>query len=63
MFETTAEVSCPYCGETITVFLDLSVESQSYIEDCSVCCRPIRLRANWREAENDFGVEACAEDD
>jgi len=43
MFETTAEVSCPYCGETITVFLDLSVESQSYIEDCSVCCQPMTI--------------------
>ena len=63
MFETTAEVSCPYCGETITVFLDLSVESQSYIEDCSVCCRPIRLRASWREEDNEYDVEAFAEDD
>ncbi len=43
MLETTAEVSCPYCGETITLFLDLSVESQSYIEDCSVCCQPMTV--------------------
>ena len=42
MLETTAEVACPYCGETITLLLDLSVEEQSYIEDCSVCCRPIQ---------------------
>ena len=35
MLETTAEVICPYCGETITLLLDLSVESQTYIEDCS----------------------------
>lgn len=37
MLETTTEVTCPYCGETITLFLDLSIESQSYIEDCAVC--------------------------
>lgn len=43
MLETTAEVSCPYCGEVITLFLDLSVESQSYIEDCSVCCQPMTI--------------------
>jgi cysteine-rich CPXCG protein len=43
MLETTAEVSCPYCGETITVLLDLSIESQSYIEDCSVCCQPMTI--------------------
>ncbi len=43
MFETTADVSCPHCGETITLFLDLSVETQSYIEDCSVCCQPMTV--------------------
>jgi hypothetical protein len=43
MLETTAEVSCPYCGEPITLLLDLSVESQSYIEDCSVCCQPMSV--------------------
>ncbi len=43
MLETTSEVSCPYCGETITLFLDLSIEEQSYIEDCSVCCQPMTV--------------------
>jgi hypothetical protein len=43
MFETTAEVSCPHCGEIITLFLDLSVGEQSYIEDCSVCCQPMTV--------------------
>ena len=43
MLETSAEVLCPYCGELITLMLDLSVEEQSYIEDCSVCCQPITV--------------------
>jgi hypothetical protein len=43
MFETTAEIGCPHCGEIITLFLDLSVEQQSYIEDCSVCCQPMTV--------------------
>ena len=34
---------CPYCGETISMVLDLSVRSQTYIEDCEVCCRPIEM--------------------
>ena len=33
--------SCPYCGESFTTLLDLSVASQEYIEDCQICCRPI----------------------
>jgi len=34
-------VQCPYCGESIDVLIDCSLPSQSYIEDCQVCCRPI----------------------
>jgi len=37
------DVDCPYCGETITLVVDLSVDRQDYIEDCFVCCRPIRI--------------------
>jgi hypothetical protein len=51
MLETTAEVSCPYCGETITLLLDLSVESQSYIEDCSVCCQPMNVSYSTEDGE------------
>jgi predicted RNA-binding Zn-ribbon protein involved in translation (DUF1610 family) len=43
MLETAAEVMCPNCGETILLFIDLSVASQSYIEDCAVCCRPMTV--------------------
>ena len=37
-------VDCPHCGEEITLVLDLSVPSQDYIEDCFVCCQPMRVR-------------------
>lgn len=39
-------ISCPYCGELITILVDGSVEEQQYIEDCQVCCRPIDIRVN-----------------
>jgi hypothetical protein len=35
--------SCPYCGEEISMVLDDSVNRQTYIEDCEVCCRPIEI--------------------
>ncbi|HEY4579813.1 MAG TPA: CPXCG motif-containing cysteine-rich protein [Candidatus Acidoferrales bacterium] len=35
--------SCPYCGEEISMVLDLSVSRQTYVEDCEVCCRPIEI--------------------
>ena len=50
MFEDQDEknISCPYCGERISVLVDLSVPHQNYIEDCSVCCRPMELQI-WVE--------------
>jgi len=40
------EILCPYCNESITLFVDASVDDQDYIEDCQVCCRPIELSAS-----------------
>ncbi|MEE2873242.1 MAG: CPXCG motif-containing cysteine-rich protein [Candidatus Latescibacterota bacterium] len=37
------QISCPYCGEMVDVFVDRSVPEQVYVEDCYVCCRPILL--------------------
>jgi hypothetical protein len=45
------EVRCPFCGETFTILVDPSVESQDYIEDCFVCCRPIRFDVRCEDGE------------
>ena len=39
-----AQITCPYCWETLEILLDLSVDEQDYIEDCQVCCQPISIR-------------------
>ena len=39
-------ITCPYCGESIEILIDDSVAEQDYFEDCSVCCRPIRIQQN-----------------
>ncbi|HLU06517.1 MAG TPA: CPXCG motif-containing cysteine-rich protein [Woeseiaceae bacterium] len=36
-------IACPYCAESMDVVLDLSAGSQSYIEDCEVCCQPMQI--------------------
>lgn len=36
-------IQCPYCGEMIDIQIDTSIATQSYIEDCEVCCQPIEL--------------------
>jgi transcription elongation factor Elf1 len=54
--------ACPYCGETISMTLDLSVDEQQYIEDCEVCCRPIELYVG-AEDEHLIRFEARRGDD
>lgn len=34
---------CPYCWEQVSVLVDVSQSSQTYIEDCEVCCNPIQF--------------------
>lgn len=36
--------TCPYCGDEISMMVDVSVRSQTYVEDCEVCCNPIEIR-------------------
>ena len=56
------EIQCPYCGETIEIVVDCSVESQSYVEDCSVCCRPMNLTVTVDE-EGVPVLDAASEDE
>lgn len=62
MFETIPYgIACPYCGELVDVLVDTSVEYQEYVEDCSVCCRPIVLSASV--AGDEVSVVARDEND
>ncbi|HMA11180.1 MAG TPA: CPXCG motif-containing cysteine-rich protein [Steroidobacteraceae bacterium] len=56
--EPFADVQCPYCGETLTVRLDLSAGSQSYVEDCQVCCQPMQMSVRVGEEGGLEGVSA-----
>jgi hypothetical protein len=47
------DATCPHCWETINLTLDLSVPQQSYIEDCPVCCRPLRVSYAASDGEVD----------
>lgn len=58
-----AEVTCPCCWETIVLELDLSAGSQTYVEDCSVCCRPMVVRLTVDEDAERFEVDVEPESD
>ena len=54
------QATCPHCWETIELTLDLSVEEQSYIEDCPVCCKPMAVSYVAVDGEvTVFGVESA----
>ena len=39
--DSSADVICPYCGESVTIGVDPGGGSlQQYVEDCEVCCNP-----------------------
>lgn len=58
----TAVLQCPYCWEQIEVEVDCSIERQEYVEDCSVCCRPIVITAVCAEDEV-VSVDGRSEDE
>lgn len=58
-----AEVYCPYCGEPIQLWIDPGGGgAQSYEEDCSVCCRALRVHANQTE-DGEYEVDVMRLDD
>jgi hypothetical protein len=36
---TQFQILCPYCGETVEIYLEPDVQG-TLVMDCEVCCRP-----------------------
>ena len=47
----TRSITCPHCWEQIELVIDASEPEQFYIEDCSVCCRPIAVQVSAADGE------------
>ena len=47
-------IRCPYCGERLTIVLDLSAGSQAYVEDCQICCQPMQVSFSAEDGELDY---------
>lgn len=53
---------CPYCGEEVEVAVDPGgPSSETYVEDCPVCCRPWVVHVSREEDE--VAVHLGREDD
>jgi cysteine-rich CPXCG protein len=54
---------CPYCGEPVELLLDAGGgDTQEYVEDCEVCCRPWRVRVRY-DRDGGASVELRAMDE
>ncbi len=40
---TYTNITCPSCYSQFDTEIDITAGSQSYYEDCHVCCNPIEL--------------------
>jgi len=49
---TEQAVSCPYCGEIISVLIDRQEVGHQYVEDCQVCCKPIMFNVDMDSIGN-----------
>lgn len=38
-----AWVTCPYCGETVEIYVEPDVRGV-FVQDCEVCCSPWRVQ-------------------
>lgn len=56
------ETRCPCCGEPIELLIDDSAGDQQYVEDCSVCCRPLAVTVTLGD-DSAPAVVVRAEDD
>jgi cysteine-rich CPXCG protein len=56
------DLSCPHCGEPLDANVDPGGgERQDYVEDCAVCCRPIRFVAVQDAESGEYFVEVWSE--
>jgi hypothetical protein len=56
------EAICPYCGETVSLWLEDEGVEQRYVEDCPVCCRPWQVTV-WRDEDGMLHASIAHQDD
>jgi transcription elongation factor Elf1 len=47
----SVSISCPHCGESFSLALDLSEGSAEFTVDCEVCCRPMTVTLRIEDGE------------
>jgi hypothetical protein len=53
--EDLFEVTCPYCGEDVTIRVEPDVRG-AFVQDCEVCCNPWLVQVTRHEDGTDIAV-------
>jgi hypothetical protein len=53
--ETAFTVYCPYCGESVEIYLEPDILG-TLVQDCEVCCQPWQLRVDYDQGDRYVSV-------
>jgi hypothetical protein len=56
-------VECPCCGARFTALVDASEGDCEYIQDCEICCRPLRFVLRLQPGSAGPDLQVLREDD
>lgn len=56
-------VDCPCCGARFTALVDPSEAGSEYIQDCEVCCNPLRFGVAAADTGDRVELVVAREDD
>ena len=58
--DDTFEVTCPYCGEDVTIHVEPDVRG-TFVQDCEVCCNPWQVRVSGHGDDRSIEVSRADE--
>jgi hypothetical protein len=49
------QVTCPYCGETVDLYVEPEMRG-TFVQDCEVCCNPWLVRVEFQDDDRYVSV-------
>ncbi|GAM56819.1 hypothetical protein JCM19231_1106 [Vibrio ishigakensis] len=56
-------VTCPHCGQSITVAIDTTQGNQDFYDDCPACCHSIHMNMYLDEVRDKVELTIDADDE
>lgn len=56
-------IACPWCGEPFVALVDTSIDNQTYVEDCQICCQPVLFEVRLDTISGEVTLQTRREND